>query len=429
MKKIIAILLALAVVSMAFAQSVWVNNELYSTPEVTIGDGLAKSVWHFRENGDGGLLTDKVSFGATTEDGRASIGGNAWVAINPYGTVDSLALPTEPKTIGVLGKAIKLFGVTPRLQWNNGADAWGKFKLFNNNIEVGIGSDLGTWGWGKGLNWLTDDVSVGSGFLNCSCFTLPGVYVSYIGIDGLQVAAGMHAKEDHWSNKADGWFKKNLYPVMLMASYTNDLFDARVLWKGVFGEDSANNLKKEYSNNAFNVGFTFKGLESLAVGITPSVGFQYESDKSEKTVSKTAVTADVNFNFKNGIQTKPYVTVVFGKDKETDNNYKVLPFSVGNELTYSPNGDCTFKLVTQYAQNGSTKAKKEFGATDKFTSEVRLAPEFSFNLNKSTFSFGVNTNVVSGYYYQVKTDYDWAYSFAAAEKARVRFPIKWTYHF
>ncbi|MBP5794340.1 MAG: hypothetical protein J6W46_12000, partial [Spirochaetaceae bacterium] len=190
MKKIIAILLALAVVSMAFAQTVSISNELSTDPTITINGGT--TYWGF----DSAFLTDKVTGEAITADGRAKVKGVVKFQIETL-------TPLQNESI---------LSFKPRWSWNSLAND----KDSNNRsgvaailkpvdwLEIGIGN-LGEVGYDKGagqnLDWSEWSTWYAWGFGNIpgvvgqwqrlSSLVYDGVHVVWTGVPNLWVGAGL----------------------------------------------------------------------------------------------------------------------------------------------------------------------------------------------------------------------------------------------
>lgn len=420
MKKIIAILLALAVVSMAFAQTVSVSNKLETNPQIHI-DG-ATDQWSVAPT-----LKDTVEGKLTTEDGRATVWGKASFQLQWKDSNDGTAATASNDN-----KNIASF--TPRYVFTASSEANASFKPFE-FLEVGLGTGLG--GGATGI------VSVGPGFAwegGChgafkpSVFdgdrqkvTREGMYVAFTGVPGLSVIAGVDNK---FGGGSFALIKKNVFGAGVGAKYATDLFEVGASWRAVFGlaEDPTTKVAedKAYNNQSIYVGGTFKGLESLPVGISINAKAAIVMNNGVEKTTNIGLGVGASFNFNNGIKTSPDFSIAFATGGES---YKVLPFYVGNTLEFKPNDDVTFKLLTGYAQSGLEEKMSSYTDGALNFSAITLKPEFSFSMGRHSFNFAVKTVVTNNHQYVEKTDTDWAFSRMFGECAKVEFPISWTYNF
>lgn len=421
MKKIIAILLALAVVSMAFAQTVSVSNKLETNPQIHV-DGSTNQ-WSVSPT-----LKDTVEGKLTTEDGRATVWGKASFQLQWKDSAPNAAAASSNKNNDIAS-------FTPRYVFTASSEANASFKPFE-FLEVGLGTGLG--GGATGI------VSVGPGFAwegGCgkagakpSVFngdrqkvTREGMYVAFTGVPGLSVIAGVDNK---FADAGFALIKKNVFGAGVGAKYATDLFEVGASWRAVFGlaEDATTTVaeNKAYNNQSIYVGGTFKGLEALPVGISINAKAAIVMNNGVEKTTNIGLGVGASFNFNNGIKTSPDFSIAFATGGDS---YKVLPFYVGNTLEFKPNDDVTFKLLTGYAQSGlENKMSTYTGKTGAF-SAITLKPEFSFSMGRHSFNFAVKTVVSNNHQYVEKTDTDWAFSRMYGKCAKVEFPISWTYNF
>lgn len=421
MKKIIAILLALAVVSMAFAQTVSVSNKLETNPQIHV-DGAANQ-WSVSPT-----LKDTVEGKLTTEDGRATVWGKATFTMQWKDSNGGTAAGNS-----VFNADIASF--TPRYVFTADSEANASFKPFE-FLEVGLGKSLG--GGATGI------VSVGPGFAwegGCGAADKPyaldkdrqkvtreGMYVAFTGVPGLSVIAGI---DNQFNGVGFALIKKNVFGAGVGAKYATDLFEVGASWRAVFGlaegtEDNKAGEDKAYNNQSIYVGGTFKGLESLPVGISINAKASIVMNNGATKTTDIGLGVGASFNFNNGIKTSPDFSIAF---KAGGQSYKVLPFYIGNTLEFKPNDDVTFKLLTGYAQSGLDEKMSSYTKGTKRFSAITLKPEFSFSMGRHSFNFAVKTVVTNNHQYVEKTDKDWAFSRMFGECAKVEFPISWTYNF
>ena len=446
MKKIIAILTALAVVSMAFAQTVSIKNELETCPKVTI-DG-ASNQWGF--DNDDCILRDSVVAVAETADGRARFEGRVRFYVRTRDTEMNSILNVSPRwtfTTGAVGSAL--------LKPIDGLE----FRI------IGDGDFCGK-GFGPNLSWsnLPQYNAAGINFPGITgkwqnIHTLAkGGYVAFTGIDGLWVGAGLSwgvndaaggATEFNWNNLTASLIKKGAFgPITVGATYDADLFGVGAKYVGEFGgyngvkgvNGVADNNTGKFNHHNIYAGFTFKGLQDAKVGTTigAAVDFDTYSNSSvmnTKAHTGFAVSANAGMDFRNGITDK--VTVTVGYDTYDGKKSKVLPFYIGNDLGYKVSDDASFALHTSYLQAGLNNAKKtyttETTAADVMNATaascITLKPEFTFNMGAHSFNFGVETQIANQMKYNQKTSSEWAFTSLYGKKAVVKFPVKWTYQF
>ena len=402
MKKIIAILLALAVVSMAFAQTVSISNELSTDPTITINGGT--TYWGF----DSAFLTDKVTGEAITADGRAKVKGVVKFQIETL-------TPLQNESI---------LSFKPRWSWNSLAND----KDSNNRsgvaailkpvdwLEIGIGN-LGEVGYDKGagqnLDWSEWSTWYAWGFGNIpgvvgqwqrlSSLVYDGVHVVYTGVPNLWVGAGLSSAYNGYDNGLGGnaerynnrvvMAKKGLFHGFSFgAGYGNDLFGVGAIYKGNFGAQAqqrgwnswapgtpvdtltfgqyteSNQLDKAYQDHTIYADFTFKGLQEAKIGTTLDANVGFYTAKASQVKGADQITSflfnvGTNLNFRNGISDD--ISVAIGYSKVGGTTSKVLPFHVRNTIKYSVSSDANFSFVLGYCQAG-LQAKKSKTAADNF---------------------------------------------------------------
>jgi len=451
MKKIVAILLALAVVSMAFAQSVSISNTLKTEPTITIDGG--QYYWGFANNF---ALRDEVNADAQTADGRAHV--KARIRFD----LQTLA-PTETT----------LLNLKPRWSWNSADNAndgnrscvaaWLKPFDF---LEVGIGNFDGVdsgWGivpnlsYGMGPEYFkygfNETISLAGAYQNVHQLINDGIQVKYIGVPNLEIGFGLRSANGDLNTMV----KKGMFNgAALGATYNTDLFGVGVKWAGNFGAENgveANNSDKAYQDHLVLAGFTFKGLQEAKIGTTleATVGFYTEKASVVKNAS-TARTSFIigvgaGFNFRNGISDK--VSLEVGYNKVGSKTSKVLPFTVRNKLSYSVSSDASFSLDAMYSQLGlveKTKATASKNTGTAFGGTVTnglkangtetanvwligLKPNFTWKNGAHSFEIGVKTNVIGSIEPHPKSGWEWGWTGLKGMIAEVSFPVSWKYTF
>ncbi len=449
MKKIIAILTALAVVSMAFAQTVSIKNELETQPVVTI-DG-ANNQWGF--DNDETILRDSVVAHAEVLDGRAVFEGRVRFYVRTRDTAMA-----------------SILNVSPRWTFNTAAVGSALLKPID-GLEFRIigDADFCEKGFGPNLSWSNLPQ------YNAAGINFPGItgkwqnihklakggYVAFTGIDGLWVGAGLSFgvndaaggteanPELNWNNLNASLIKKGAFgPITVGATYDTDLFGVGAKYVGEFG--GYNGVKGEngvadsntgkFNHHNIYAGFTFKGLQDAKVGTTIGAAVDFDtysasSVMNTKAYTGFAVSANADMNFRNGITDKVTVTVGYGS--YDGQKSKVLQFYVGNDWGYKVSDDASFSLHTSYLQGGLANAKKTYTnvTEDKdimngtAASVITLKPAFTFSMGAHSFDFGVETQVANQMKYNQKTSSEWAFTSLYGKKAVVKFPVKWTYNF
>ena len=479
MKKIIAILLALAVVSMAFAQTVSISNTLMTQPEITVDGG--NLYWGFANDY---FLRDEVVGEAVTADGRAKVKGRIRFDIQ---TLD----PNETS----------ILNVKPRWSWNSASNAndgnrssvAAVLKPFD-WLEVGIGNldEVGyafccpgnlCWGtWAEEWKWgFNTVVGLAGKWQNVHELVHDGIQVLYTGVDGLKVGIGFESAntdvENTWSYKNKRtMLKKGMFNgLALGATYDADLFSVGANYKGNFGTTEgylAEQNDKAYQDHTIYAGFQFKGLQEAKIGTTLTAEVGYYTAKASKNVywsyydysAKAKVENKNNvpvssflfgigagFNFRNGITDD--VSVAVGYNKIGGTSSKVLPFTVRNKIAYSISSDANFSFMLAYSQSGLAEKTSVAGNTNTtgalWTNEastiggativptidngygwlIGAKPNFSFNMGAHSFSMGVQTVVQGDIVPHAKTGTEWAWTGLRGRKAIVDFPISWKYTF
>ncbi len=391
MKKIIAILLALAVVSMAFAQTVSIQNTLSTEPQVTIDGG--NQYWGFANNF---IVREQVVGEAITADGRARVKGRIRFdvqTIDPYET--------------------SILSFKPRWSWNsadNAADGnrsvvGASLKPWDFlQIDVGNLGDTYAFGLGPSLsgNWTEPWTSgfapikgIAGGWENIHNLIGDGIEVLFTGVENLKIGVGLRSAGGDLRTMV----KKGMFNgFALGAKFDSDFFEVGAKYAGNFGatakkHDSAELMSsaqvtaaqqagqpyassastvavassntaagndKAYQDHTIYAGFTFKGLQEAKVGTTidAEVGF-YTQKKSLVAGTDQATAflfgAGAGFNFRNGIKDNVHLLVGYVKSGST--SAKVLPFAITNEISYTVDSDATFSFKLTYAQNGLSEKK------------------------------------------------------------------------
>ncbi|MBR3814026.1 MAG: hypothetical protein IKK38_09160 [Spirochaetaceae bacterium] len=451
MKKIIAILLALAVVSMAFAQTVSISNTLKSEPTITIDGGA--HYWGFANDF---MLRDEVNADASTADGRARVKARVRFDLQPL-------TPTE-KTI---------LNVKPRWSWNSqcGAPdgrrtsvaAWLKPFDF---LEVGIGNFDGVdsgWGIVPNLSWymgpeyfkwgFNETVGLAGKYQNIHQLINDGIQVKYIGVPNLEIGFGLRSAGDL---DKETMIKKGMFNgAALGATYNTDLFGLGIKWAGNFGAENgveANNSDKAYQDHLILAGITFRGLQEAKIGTTleATVGFYTEKASAIKNAN-TATTAFIigvasSFNFRNGITDR--LSVEVGYNKVGSKTSKVLPFTVRNKLGYSVSSDANFSFDLMYSQVGLLEKTKATAAGNNGTNFggnvakglngatetekvwlIGVKPTFSWNMGAHSFEIGVATKVIGNIEPHPKSGWEWGWTGLKGIEAEVGIPVSWKYTF
>ena len=397
MKKIIAILLALAVVSMAFAQTVSISNTVTSEPQVTIDGG--NQYWGFANNF---FLREQVVGEAITADGRARVKGRIRFdlqTIDPYET--------------------SILSFKPRWSWNSASDAadgnrsvvgaslkpWDFLQIDVGNLgdtyAFALGPSLsGNWTepWTSGFAPIT---GIAGGWENIHNLIGDGIEVLFTGVDNLKIGVGFKSA----GSDLRTMIKKGMFNgFALGAKFDSEFFEVGAKYAGNFGATAKKNQSTElmdsaavtaaqaagtayasslpsvavassntaegndkaYQDHTIYAGFTFKGLQEAKVGTTIDAEVGFYTQKKSVVAATEQVTAflfgaGAGFNFRNGI--KDDVHVLVGYVKSGTDTAKVLPFAITNNISYTVDSDATFSFKLTYAQN-ALKEKKSGTASD-----------------------------------------------------------------
>ena len=449
MKKIISILICLAVVFMAFSQTVSVTNTVSTEPAITIDGG--NCYWGFT---DDYFLREEVVGEAITADGRARVKGKIRFDLQTLDPAESSILSFKP-----------------RWSWNSLANAndGNRSRVAAllkpvDWLEVGIGNLAGVGyafklgpnfsgnGWTDDYNegWNTISGIVGN-FENIHMLIKDGIQVSYIGVPGLKVGFGLRSA----NGDRNTMIKKGMFNgAALGAKYSADLFEVGAKWAGNFGAETgylADQNDKAYQDHTFYAAATFKGLQEAKIGTTIHAGVGFYTAKASKVKNTKATTAflfDVGagFDFRNGISDD--VNVAVGYNKIDGTTSKVLPFCVRNTLTYEASSDATFTFELCYAQAGLKEKKQVAGAAntnnnaigpagaantptvdDGYGWLVAAVPTFEFTMGAHTFSMGVKSVVLGDIVPHAKSGHEWSWTGLRGQEANISFPLSWSYEF
>jgi hypothetical protein len=486
MKKIIAILLALAVVSMAFAQTVSISNTLSITPQITVDGGV--HYWGFAD--DVGLR-EQVTGEAITADGRAKVKGIIRFDVTPISPNEKSILSVKPRWS---------WGSAEHANDGNRSRVAAVLKPFD-FLEVGVGNlentgyamgcgpcMNGVWGeaWEYGFATIN---GIGGQWQHIQNLVNDGIYVAFTGVENLKIGVGLASASNGLGVVASGdnagllggnanldtMLKKGLFHGLAIgASYNSDMFAVGANWKGNFGLEQGytnDTNDKSYQDHTIYAGLTFKGLQEAKIGTTleAAVGFytakastlrkvRYYDWGAKQTVDKTSTPltsflfmVGAGFDFRNGISDN--INVLVGYNKIGGTASKVLPFGVTNKIAYSVNSDAKFAFTLAYIQNGLTEKKQVAGATNTnnanyiigedsayaYTPAVGGAndfgwligakPEFSWTMGAHSFNMGVKTVVKGQIVPHAKSGWEWGWTGLKGTKAIVEFPLSWTYTF
>ena len=483
MKKIIAILLALAVVSMAFAQTVSISNTLQTQPKITIDGG--NQYWQFA---DGFFLRDQVTGEAVTADGRAKVKGVIRFDLSPVTPLEGSILSFKP-----------------RWSWNSAADnsigegnrsqVGAVIKPFD-FLEIGIGNvdmvgyamNIGpNFDWSEWSTWYRWGFNTIPGVVGqwqrLSVLIYDGIQAVYTGVPNLKIGVGLESarneKNGHGYKDLNTMIKKGMFNgPSVGATYDTDLFGVGAVWKGNFGMEAgavtennvttynAEQFDKAFQDHTIYASFTFKGLQEAKIGTkiyaavgfytakaSPLVEWEYYDANAKATVKKTntAVTSflfdiGAGFNFRNGISNDINVGVGYYKIGSTTS--KVLPFCVRDTITYSASSDATFAFTIGYSQAGLAEKKTVAGTANSNNKDIMAAgaqavattdngsawlvfayPRFSWNMGAHSFNVGLRTSVDGDLVPHEKTGYEWGWTGLRGKQAVIDFPLSWTYTF
>lgn len=482
MKKIIAILLALAVVSMAFAQTVSISNKLSTDPEIEINGGA--NYWGFANSN---FLRDEVNGEAVTADGRAKVKGRIRFDIQTL----------QPAETSILS-------FKPRWSWNSQADAndgnrscvaavlkpWDFLEIGIGNLdEVGYARGAGpNFDWSEWSTWYKWGYNIIPGLVGrwqrASDLVYDGIHVVYTGVPNLWIGAGLSSarneKNEQGFTERESMLKKGMFNgLSIGAGYDADLFSVGAVWKGNFGYESAGHIAnpvaenndKGYQDHTIYASFTFKGLQEAKIGtnLYAAVGF-YTAKASplvnwagyvggtqgnalkdangnlfNASVTSFLFSVGAGLNFRNGISDD--ISVSVGYYKIAGITSKVLPFNVRNTIKYSASSDATFAFTIGYSQSGLAE-KKAVAATTNLNNQsiatngaitpstkgeagylIYAYPRFSWNMGAHSFEMGVRTTVNGEIVPHAKSGFEWGWTGLKGDTAHVDFPISWTYTF
>ena len=435
MKKIVAILLALAVVSMAFAQTVSIQNTVSSEPPVTIDGG--NQYWGFANNF---FLREQVVGEAITADGRAKVKGRIRFDLQ---TLD----PAETS----------ILSFKPRWSWNSSANAAdgnrssvaAVLKPWD-FLEIGVGNldDVGyAFSTGPGLNgnWAEPWVygynvipNIGGEWQNQHELIKDGIQVLFTGVENLKIGVGFRsASRDLRTMVKKGMF----HGFALGASFDTDLFQVGAKYGGNFGYTADSPLSvtfadeatakaagallagstvkdktvtaksttelaegndKAYQDHTIYAGFQFKGLQEAKIGTTLDAEVGFYTEKASQLKNGNVQTkaflfgAGAGFNFRNGI--KDDVHVLVGYVKQGSDTAKVLPFAITNNISYTVDSDATFSFKLAYIQNSLKDKKSVQGTTNTNSAYYTNAttPATVLNATNDGFNWVNGTATVNG---------------------------------
>lgn len=426
MKKGIAILIAFALITMAFAQKVNAENELYTEPRINVGGGRA--AWQWTDNI---MLRNRLIANGETADGRGKF----------FGRVETRLMIVDPNGNGLLNVLPRIGIATPV------AHMAGTYRI-TDYLAFGMGSNFlhkkaGAYTSGCGdIYWAEDsDFGCAGGLFaaskNYAHVQTKGIFAALlgdgIGLDGFTAVLGFN----------NDWFNKNMASFCVGAKYKLDLFGISARWHGTFGDEytradivpaafaaSGSADRKSDYNHEFYVGANFSGLKDLPVGIELGAGFLAKLSKAGSvTNSNFAVSAQSEFDFRNGIKDAVWLTLGFGKfNNETA---KILPFGIGNKLSYEIGGDydASFGFDVAYMQDYLTSDLKSAKTTGASSMDIYVSPVFSWTMGKSSFEIALRNDIKGHLEYTEKNNNDWAFTRVFGDEVLVCIPITWTYKF
>ncbi len=454
-KKIIAILVALAVVSMAFAQTVSMSNTLEARPVILVNGGAAQWAWG-ADRSDGALFKDTLDVSGETADGRGKFKASVYEFFKVV----------DPAGAGLLN-IVPRFGFTAP-----SGDVIATYKVLD-FLAFGIATYHAPYNAGGYLNaayempgvpdhgegasyWYENGNKNGNKWDAFGSATQwNGIFATFlgdgVGVDGLK--ASIYFNND--------LFNKNTFSLGVLGGYWGELFSVSAKYDGAFGNQSATvdegatamakaagysisaaspwglnagsyDKKSDYTHN-FAAGVEYAGLKDLTVGIKLGAAFNAVFSRTGSDQNQHfGVGVGADFDFRNNITDKVWARVGFGNTKGT--SYKVLPFGVGNNLKYAIGGDfdAVFTFDIAYLQDGLNKKLKEADGkqTAANSMDIYVYPRFEFTLGKkNTFVFGVKNDVIGHLSYVEKDNNDWAHTKVWGDQVRVEIPIKWTYKF
>ena len=422
---------------MAFAQTISMSNTVEMRPVITVNSGSAAWNWAAENREDGSMFADVLQASGETADGRGKFIGQVRTDLLVKDPAGAGLMNIMPR-IGLKIRDARFLGTYKALDflafgfgnWQEPYSAGAYLSAAYEMVRPAGGDEDGSWWTNEG--WAGDVWGAWNSANNWA-----GAFVTFlgegVGIDGFKASLILN----------NDWFNKNTASFAIQLGYSADLFGVTALYDGAFGTQSAgegvtNNgqlpvgaydSKSDYAHN-INLGVAFHGLKDLPVGIELGAAFAAAFSKVGATSSsKFSVGVGSEFDFRNNITDKVMVRVGFGNvDNES---VKVLPFGVGNLLTYVIGGDydAKFSFETWYMQNALNQKLKDSKATTANSNDIYIYPRFQFSMGKSTFVFGVKNDINGHMEYVDKTDNDWAYTKLFGDQVRVEIPIKWTYNF
>jgi len=350
MKKIIAILLALAVVSMAFAQTVSMNNVLEARPVILINGGAGQWSWA-ADRLDGALLKDTINVDAETADGRGKAKANVSSTLRVVDAASTGLLNILPR-IGITSPEAQAAGSYKATDFL----AFGFGSINSYMLHYAVGGYGGTVQDMPGPNGGRENASAlmpGWVAWNSSNFC-NGAFVTFlgdgVGLDGFK--ASLIFDND--------WLNKNTFSFAVQLGYDLGIFGVTAKYDGTFGTQGAGNTsyvagataipyglavnKGNYAHD-FTVGAKYRGLQDLAVATTLGAAFDVNIAKAGVGYTAFGVGLQGDFDFRNGITDTLWAKVGFGQDN-AGNSVKVLPFAVGTELKYAIGGDYNAQFIS-----------------------------------------------------------------------------------
>ena len=480
MKKIIAILLTLAVVPFAFAQTVSVSNSVATDPQIKIDGGT--HYWEF--NGDAALM-DVVIGEAITEDGRARVKGSIEFDIQTLDPSERSILSAKPRWSwtssddGVNYNRSRVAAVLKPWDFLEiGIGNLGKEAYLVDSSEpdytMKIGPDL-DYEWSTlysiGFNYIPGIVSK---FQRLSSLVYDGIHFVYTGVPNLKIGVGfesaLNLANQHGYRDRSTTIKKGMFfDSSLGATYDTDLFSVGAVWKGNFGGSTgplAEQNDKAHQEHTIYASFTFKGLQEAKIGTNIYVAAGFYTDKASKVyswqyydqdarrnvtkfnVSATSFLFDIgaNLDFRNGI--KNDINVGIGYYKLGPTKTKVLPFCVRDTISYSVSSEATFAFTIGYSQSGLAEKKAVAGIKNTNNNSITAAgaesvattdgnfawlvfafPRFTWNMGAHSFLIGLRATVDGDLVPHEKTGHEWGWTGLRGKCAVIDFPLSWTYTF
>ena len=287
-KRFITIFLAITSVSLLFAQTVTITNEMLSQPQIAINDNA--NYWKFSKSY---FIRNEIYGEVITADKRAKVKARLRLDVQPLDSGETSILSAKP-----------------RWSWNTLANASDGNRsavaaLLKpvDSIEIGIGN-LESVGYalscGPNISrtmW-TDkfitNVNVLPGVAGKSQYIHnmvdTGLQVCYTGIPNLKVGIGLVSP----SVDKETTIKKGMFNgIAAGAKYSSKLFDLGANWRGNFGAENgykAANTDRAYQDHNIYAGFTYKGLSEAKVGTKINATFGYYTSKKSAVANSKAIT-------------------------------------------------------------------------------------------------------------------------------------------